>query len=328
MPAYNSEKYIEKSIQSVLRQSHKNLELIIINDGSIDRTKTIIQNLQKHDKRISYYEIKNSGSAVARNVGLEKARGEYLAFVDSDDYIAEKMFETLITYSKKYNSDIVSCSYEWVYSKFTKPEKTYLAKGYYDKSKLIKEIYPEILSTKSLNDKIPKTMWTKIFRKDLITRNKIRFTPELKMSQDLIFSIKCLLTSNSFYYLPDDKFYKYISNENSRTNTYLENAWPILKSNSEQLELISKRFSEYNLNSQLPYALLRNAMTAIANIGKNKDLKRQRNELKNILNDIELRKALIAIDPSELNIIRKLMFYLIKYKKVNFLMIALRLNAK
>lgn len=133
MPAYNSEKKIAMSINSVLTQSHKNLELLIINDGSIDKTEEVILKCKNKDARISYYSIENSGSAVARNVGLKNATGKYVAFIDSDDCIEKNFLELLYSHAIKYNCDIVSCSFEHIFKDKTISERTYLEAGYYDK---------------------------------------------------------------------------------------------------------------------------------------------------------------------------------------------------
>lgn len=320
MPVYNSEKYIKKSINSVLNQTFKDIELIIINDGSKDDSELIIKDIAKNDHRINYYEIANSGSAVARNVGLEHAKGEFIAFVDSDDYIDVDMFNILFNKTKELDVDIVSCSYERIFSDTIKKEVTFLNEGYYDKNMLQEKLYPNIFSAKSLHDEMPKTMWTKIYRRKLIEENDIRFIPELKMSQDVIFTTKCLLYCNSFYYLPNEKLYKYMHNEASRTNTYLKNAWKILKNNYVQLVNMSEQFSQYPLKKQLPYALVRNSMTAITNEGKSDEniSKEERiQSIKRVVLDVELQEALLNITTENISFIRKVLVILMKKRKVN-----------
>lgn len=325
MPAYNSDKYIRRSIESVLSQVYKNIELIIVNDGSIDDTKSIILSYQKIDERIKYFEIENSGSAVARNVGLDNCTGEYIGFVDSDDYVDQNMFNVLIKKAEEYSCDIVSASYEWIFPNKNRLEKTYFPEGYYDKKRLVSTLYPNIFSSVSLKDIVPKTMWTKIFKRSLIEEKQIRFVPELKMSQDLIFSVKCMLNAQSFYYLPDEKLYKYMSNKDSRTNTYLKDSWKVMKSNYNQLKIMSNQYPEYNLESQLPYALLRNAMTALANegrSGKDTSIGQKINSIKDIVNDNELIEAIGKINDTEFSKTRQLLTKLIINKKTIILYVS------
>lgn len=319
MPAYNSETYIERSIKSILNQTHYNLELIIINDGSKDNTNIIVEEMMRKDSRIVYFEIENSGSAVARNIGLENATGDYLSFVDSDDYIDEKMVEILLTSALEYNSDIVGCSFDRIPSSDKKPVFNDLSAGYYDAKDLEKKIYPFLFSTKSLKDTIPKTMWAKLYKRSLIRDNSIQFIPELRMSQDVVFTVTSLLYANSFYYLPNHRLYKYNNNNFSRTNTYLRNGWEILKNNTTQLKLISDIFPQYNLEKQLPYSLIRNAMTAILNIhkaGNNSKFREKSIQISEIVFDPDLQKALTVSDRKKWSLVRRILGYLIENKKL------------
>jgi|SRR5699024_8511258 len=125
MPAYNSEKHIKSTIKSILNQTHATFELIIINDGSRDGTEKIVKEYQKQDERIKYYSIENSGSAVARNVGLKHVTGDYIGFVDSDDLIDQYMYEVLLNHATDNNVDIVGASYEKIEGTQVIPEKTY-----------------------------------------------------------------------------------------------------------------------------------------------------------------------------------------------------------
>lgn len=108
IPMYNTEEYIEKCIKSAINQTYKNLEIIIINDGSTDNGLQICERLKKEDNRIKIINQENRGVSDARNTGLEAATGEYIGFIDSDDFIEENMYEKLMGYMEKYNADLVS----------------------------------------------------------------------------------------------------------------------------------------------------------------------------------------------------------------------------
>src|SRR5699024_2552684 len=158
----------------------------------------------------------------------------------------------LLRKSQDFNADIVSCSYKRKLSKRIINEKTYLKEGFYNKKQLEVQFYNHIISNPALKKGIlPDQMWTKLYKKELIERNNIRFVTELRMGQDLDFSRKCLLNANSFYYLPNNKLYVYVANKSSRTNTYLENAWVIFKEINNQSRLLSKKFPKYNLEKQI-----------------------------------------------------------------------------
>ena len=106
VPVYNAEKYIRRAIESILSQTYTDYEFIIINDGSVDNTKNIILSFQ--DDRIVYLENKkNSGPGASRNKGIDKAKGEYIMFIDSDDYIEPNTLEDAFNAAKKYDADVV-----------------------------------------------------------------------------------------------------------------------------------------------------------------------------------------------------------------------------
>lgn len=326
MPAYNSSGYIRKSINSILSQKYYNLELIIINDGSKDDTEEIILEMKAKDKRIKYIKIENSGSAVARNVGLQHISGEFIAFIDSDDFINKDMFFEMMLKTEKYNCDIVGCSFKKIYPTHKVSEETFMPGGLYDKNKLEDLFYPTIIADKSLSKtKLPKTLVTKIYKRTLIDDNNIRFIPGLRMGQDIEFSRKCLLHAESFYYMPERKFYNYVHNSTSRTQTYLENAWVILNEHLEQLLNLSKNFTQYKLNDQIPYAIVANAMTAIANVGmkpQGKNRTDKIDEIKNIVLDKKVQYAIKTITYKELPVNRKILAILIQYKQIFLIYIA------
>lgn len=111
IPAYNVESYIERCLESVVNQTYENLEIIIINDGSTDATPFLCDKWEKRDKRIRVIHKENGGASRARNIGIENARGDYLAFVDSDDWIEKDMYEYLIQLIKLYSVDVVFCDF-------------------------------------------------------------------------------------------------------------------------------------------------------------------------------------------------------------------------
>ena len=120
VPVYNVEKYIAKCLKSLTLQTLQGIEIIIVNDGSLDRSIDIIEKYVKENPtKIKYYEKKNGGLSTARNYGLEYATGEYIAFLDSDDYVEINMYEEMYNLAKKENADMVECDFiwEWEYGK-------------------------------------------------------------------------------------------------------------------------------------------------------------------------------------------------------------------
>lgn len=111
IPVYKVEKYLDRCVQSVLNQTYKNIEIILVDDGSPDRCGELCDNYQTIDSRVSVIHKKNGGLSSARNAGIDLAKGKYLSFVDSDDWVSLDMIEHMVTLAQKYSSDIVSVSY-------------------------------------------------------------------------------------------------------------------------------------------------------------------------------------------------------------------------
>ena len=112
VPVYNAEKYIEHCIQSLLEQTYKNFELILVNDGSKDRSLELCKAFAEKDRRVKVYDRQNGGASAARNTGLERMEGQYVVFVDSDDYVSKSYLENLYLAAKSSHYDIVQCNLE------------------------------------------------------------------------------------------------------------------------------------------------------------------------------------------------------------------------
>ena len=172
IPIYNVERYLEKSIESVIGQSYKNLEIILVDDGSTDESGKMCDEIAKKDKRIKVIHKKNGGLSDARNAGIEVAKGKYLGFIDSDDYIDKYFYETLYTVLKKYNADISMCNYKKVYTDFEENNAKLEHKEQVFNSK---QALRELL----LFGKIENYAWNKLYRKELF--EKVRYPVGKKM---------------------------------------------------------------------------------------------------------------------------------------------------
>ena len=115
VPVYNVEQYLEKCVNSIINQTYKNLEIILVDDGATDKSGKLCDELAKLDNRIMAYHKKNGGLSDARNYGVERATGDYIGFVDGDDYIDVEMYEKLYEAIKKENVDVAECNLKIIY---------------------------------------------------------------------------------------------------------------------------------------------------------------------------------------------------------------------
>lgn len=213
VPVYNVEKYLNNCLDSIINQTYKNFEVIIVNDGSPDNSQKIIDKYaNKYPDKIKSYIKKNGGLGSARNFGIERANGEYICFVDSDDFIEDNMLELLNNFVKDTNPDIV------IFDNYIYTEKTG-KKKLHPQGIVIKETKA---SKKSMLLKMPGA-WIKIYKTSLIKSNKIFFV-ERKWYEDIAFSQKAILSAEhiEFYNKP---LYNYVIRDGSimNNNNYLRN---------------------------------------------------------------------------------------------------------
>jgi len=213
VPAYNAEKYIGKCLDSLINQTKKELEFIIVNDGSKDNTEEIVKSY--NDKRIKYYKNKNQGIGKTRNFGIEKSNSKYIMFLDSDDYLELTACEELYNKVEQDNLDLVICDF---YKE-------------YDDGRIEKIINPSFENS-SLKDN-PNIIteflcpWAKIYRRDLLIKNNIRFVEDLKY-EDAPFVIEALDKANKIGKI-DKCLNYYLIHGNSETTVRDKRCFDILK---------------------------------------------------------------------------------------------------
>jgi len=209
IPIYNKEKYLKRTLDSVVNQTHKNLEIILIDDDSTDNSLKICEEYRKKDKRIIIYKkTKNEGVSAARNIGLEIAKGEYIGFVDADDYIKENMYEKLINNIMKYDVDFVQCGLEYngTQKSFTNDKELLL----YNNQNAI-EFY--------LNgDHFSGTIWNKLFKKDFI--KDMYFCTDYKKHEDILFEFNAVKRANKILLINDILYYYTYQKNDSLTGDF------------------------------------------------------------------------------------------------------------
>ncbi len=207
VPIYKVEKYIKKCVGSILNQSYKNLEIILVDDGSPDNCPKICDELAEKDKRIVVVHKKNGGLSSARNAGIEVATGEYIAFIDSDDYIHNNMFEVMLKLIKDNNADICICNYEYVDEN-----------GNLFPTSFSSPLKDEVIDQKQIFKKLTEpnewyyiTAWNKLYKKDILDNNVF---PVGKIHEDA-FSIHHILDKCNRIVCTSKKYYYYVQRDGS-----------------------------------------------------------------------------------------------------------------
>lgn len=208
VPIYNVEKYLPKCIESIINQTYTDLEILLIDDGSTDNSGLICDKYASIDNRIKVIHKKNGGVSSARNIGLNEANGNYIAFVDSDDYIEKNMYEKMISIINKYNVDIVSCNYNHVNEKIEPFFKLDKDEYINNKTKLIEDIFQY--------KNYDMILFNKLYKK-YIWKN-IRFPLGINLAEDLMMLYPTINLANTFYCLKETLYNK-VTRENGLTNS-------------------------------------------------------------------------------------------------------------
>ena len=210
IPIYNSEKYLKRCLDSIINQTIRELEIICVDDGSTDNSLQTLNKYSKRDNRIIIINRENLGVSAARNAGLKIAKGKYIGFVDSDDWIHLDFFEKLYTAAEKYKAD-AAC---------TGIKRCYESGKIIDKLKVHQEQILITVAEKYKFLEIPKKcyLWNKIYKKSELDRQQLLFKENIDMCEDVFFLIRFLYFSVKVITVPNTYYYYWVNNKSvSRT---------------------------------------------------------------------------------------------------------------
>lgn len=243
VPIYNVEKYLPRCIDSILNQTYKNLEIILVDDESPDACGSICDDYASKDERIKVIHQKNRGLSGARNAGIDIAQGEYIAFVDSDDYIEPTMYETLYHDIKKHNAGISICNRYYEFEDGRRVERYKLdneVKVYSGKDAIV-----EMNNFSSFD----MSAWDKLYKRALF--EEIRF-PEGKLSEDFFIMYKLLDNAKVVTFNPQ-KLYIYVQRTNSISRNKKIN-WDFIEASKEQMDYVCSKYPDLEDVAKTAYA--------------------------------------------------------------------------
>ncbi len=285
IPAYNIENYIAKCLDSLLNQTYKNLEIIVVDDGSSDNTGNVIDNYVSKYENIKVIHKNNGGVSAARNSGIEVANGDYIGFVDGDDTVDKEMFKVLIDNAIKYEADISHCGYKMVF-----PSRI---DYYYNTGMLVEQDNKLGLKDLILGERVEPGLVNKLYKKELF--KTVRMNEKIKINEDLLANYYLFKQSKkSVFY--DKCMYSYILRKNSASTSKININKIIdpVKVKKEILDDLGKESSLYNMTYER-YIMTLISICRNVQIRKNKEYKSYIYDAKRILkyeiNNIRKNKA-------------------------------------
>ncbi len=264
IPVYNVEKYIYKCLKSAVNQTFKDMEIIIVNDGSKDNSYKIIEKYKNKYDNIKVINQENSGLSSARNTGIKISCGKYIAFADSDDYFSKRFIEYMYTTAEKKNCDIVVCGFKRISeSKKLKIKNKPLKTKIFSSEKALKILIEDVF--------INNFAWNKLYKRDLFTENNIYF-PVGKTYEDMYVSYRLFHKSNKIAVI-NKKLYCYVQRKKSITSSFTEKNFDDIKLGLYDMKnylLENKIYNKYAFSYK--FLVIKNILILIYKIIISKDI--------------------------------------------------------
>lgn len=302
LPVYNGEKYIKDTIKSLLNQTFKDFELIIVDDGSSDRSAEICENFARLDDRIIVIHQKNGGVSNARNKGIDLARGEYVSFVDSDDSMEIDMYERLYNNIIESNADISSCN-------ILLHRLDGKVDSYHDGEKKCYEA-KELISDFFSNAACKAAFWgpyNKLIKTDIV--KNVKFNPKYRIGEDILFVFECIENSKKIVF-ENVGLYHYIKREASATTaSFSDKRFDYIYVVDELVDKVKTNY-DFTLDVVLDWSFL-NKLAMCRSLNANKRIKQANKEFyKDCLNFVKQYKRNIW---NRLTWKRKIDYYVVRY---------------
>ena len=315
VPVYKTEKYLTRCVESILAQTCTDLELLLIDDGSPDRCPQLCDEFAAKDSRIRVIHKVNGGVSSARNAGLDVAKGEYIAFVDSDDHIEPDMYEKMLAKAEEYDCDVVMCDCVKDYADSHQLFTHDIRQGYYDAQQLRETYYPHLLMMENVEYPATISNCLLLFRRDLV--KETRYLTGVRYSEDLLFGAQVLYQANSFCYLKGHAYYHYWMNPTSATHQFVPDKWnDYLKLHGGIREAFGGN-TDFDFSHQIDLCLLFFLYNAVGDLyAATLEREKKKQIILSILNTPEVRTMFRQLDIARLPISakQKLITYLYRFQ--------------
>ena len=256
MPVYNIEKYLPTAVESILKQTFKNFELIILDDKSEDNTLSIAKDFAKKDSRVKVIELeKRQKQGVGRNIGIQNAIGDYIMFLDGDDIAKDTFLEKMFFAIKKTNANIAMCKFQTLDDKNGKISDTHPFGQVNISEEMIEKGFTP-LDIKQQIFTIPNIVWNKIYSKQYLTDKQISFPAVITMCEDIIFGINATLKADKLAYVDENLLYYRINRPQASSGGKDDTFFDVFT----QYEILTKNFKEMNIYDSIKKEFISDAI--------------------------------------------------------------------
>lgn len=266
IPVYNVEKYLHRCVESVLNQTFQDFEIILINDGSTDPSGQICDEFTQKDSRITVIHKNNARVSAARNDGLKVAKGEYVSFIDSDDWIEPDMYQVMIQKAEELNLDFIMCDYKKKSDNYEEERTQPIRGGYYSEDQIKDELFQCLIMFDHIEFPPTISNWVCLINTDFLKRNNISYDEDVHYSEDSLFGSKMMYHATKFFYLKGFHYYNYFYNPTSTTNTYNDKKWSSYLKINERLEKYFEKTVEYDFSRQIKINMLYFTLNSLGQI--------------------------------------------------------------
>lgn len=242
IPTYNAEKSIVRCINSVVNQTYRNVEIIVINDGSTDKTLELLEKIKCEHSNINVINKRNEGVSKARNDGISNAKGKYIYFADSDDYISENTISEMVEAQEKSGAELILCGFDYITKRDGHTNVVYF-EDYWEKS--VKE-YLELISEK-LHSLYYGALWNKLYIREILVNNQIYFDKEISYAEDFMFNIEYLKHIERIVHIPKVLYY-YDATDESSLSRKKHNANKLWEISKIRIKIYIEECEKYKLN--------------------------------------------------------------------------------
>lgn len=333
VPVYNVEKYLRKCVESLRSQTMKDLEIILINDGSTDGSLKVCQQLVQSDYRIRLLDQRNEGVSAARNAGMRIARGDYVGFVDPDDWVSPDMYQGMYDRMIETGATVCVCDYIIVSAEATYPVRLSASKPILKERDIVEQVVAKIVAPFSL-DGGPRTnigsACRLLIKTSFLNERALRFPLGISYMEDLVFSVQLFLQCEKVVYEPKEHYY-YLKREGSATDSSWRDLENLLTSGYEELKRIITLHSNSPVLTQcldLRYAshkirIIRNEVRK-----PHKSRSERIRKIRSLCRDQKLKTILSEVNTRGYGTRRRILLWAVEKEYVLFIYISLSLLPK